>query len=138
MLCRNCKCKFCWHCRTDLLANGYINEYDHFKENQECWEYAFNGKIEEELKQETIDSQQFDEQQKKLIHSTAKDTTNCPRCLGIEIRGKDRINLIKCDKCSIYFCFTCAKDLGKIAQIDAATIKSHFEDSFCYYKQYKL
>jgi len=61
---------------------------------------------------------------------------NCPKCFGMEVREKDKINLLKCHRCEIFFCLYCNSECGHFnGGIENA--KLHYEYAPCRYMELK-
>ena len=59
------------------------------------------------------------------------ECAECPKCMGV-IERIERVNLLECEKCQIYLCFNCGKELGEKADGEAKA-KKHYEVAFCRY-----
>ena len=129
MQCLKCATKFCWECFEILQPD---KPYLHFENNPDCW--AVNQAQDEELKQEVIDAQEgLDPTKLQLSMTIIENTANCPTCMGMITRGKQRVNLLDCDRCKIYFCFNCGKKIGTFQEGTEAA-KAHYASAFCHFK----
>ena len=60
-----------------------------------------------------------------------EECAECPKCMQI-IERKDRVNLLKCDKCQIYLCYNCGKEIGGKEDGEEGA-KKHYEVAYCRY-----
>ena len=98
-------------------------------------------RMDEELKEEEIESIGINSSQRNLAAINVDDTANCPKCSTLIIRSRNKINLLECDICRLFLCFNCGKQIGdftdskQIKESQYEKAKDHYEHAYCHYKE---
>lgn len=67
----------------------------------------------------------------RLTQAALEECAECPKCMDVSER-ENRVNLMQCDGCQIYYCFNCGVSLGSQADGEEKA-KIHYEVAYCRY-----